>query len=221
MKWLASWSLATLLFSAGAIAADIVPVQEKDRLGVVVTGLQFPETLPKDLTSGLTNRVLIRVSLIANSRQVARQAVDIAIKYDLWDEVFELKMRSNEVQFAPSSLSNLQQVLALLDHLQLSNLFSTQQLTANQEYVATVEILINPIDRERMDKVRKWVADNSAYLPSTPGTVGLGDSVTSARSNELFNKIFEQYSAGADIAAAWRQSVTSKPFKLQAARDAR
>jgi hypothetical protein len=35
---------------------------------------------------------------------------------------------------------------------------------------------------------------------------------TSAR---LFNRIFEQYAAGAPVAATWKQTVTSKPFKLE------
>ena len=34
-----------------------------------------------------------------------------------------------------------------------------------------------------------------------------------SRSNAIFNKIFEQYAQGADVAATWKESLSSKPFR--------
>jgi hypothetical protein len=31
----------------------------------------------------------------------------------------------------------------------------------------------------------------------------------------IFNKIFEQYAAGADVASAWHLTLTSQPFTLK------
>jgi hypothetical protein len=177
--------------------------------------------LSKDLSSGLTNRVVVRIVLTSHTQPLAQRAIDISIKYDLWDEVFQLKMRSNETQVGTNSFSTSQQVIVFLERLKLTNLFPIQSLTDNQELVVNVEVLINPIDRERMDKVRKWVADNSTYIPPNQAGTAVGDSVVSSRPNALFNKIFEQYSAGAVMAAAWKESVASKPFRLSDLGDAR
>jgi hypothetical protein len=45
--------------------------------------------------------------------------------------------------------------------------------------------------------------------------------VGSARSNAIFNRIFEQYARGADVAAIWKESLSSTPFKIQEVSDER
>jgi hypothetical protein len=53
--------------------------------------------------------------------------------------------------------------------------------------------------------IRKWVAENS-----TPD-VGADQGIST--SNTIFNRIFEQYADGSDVAAEWRVDVTSPPFR--------
>jgi hypothetical protein len=74
-------------------------------------------------------------------------------------------------------------------------------------------MLLNPIERERIDAIKKWVAENSTYTPAD--TTGFSDKrVGSSHSNAIFNKIFEQYAHGADVAATWKESFSSKPFRI-------
>jgi hypothetical protein len=83
-----------------------------------------------------------------------------------------------------------------------------------------VEILLNPVERERIEAIKKWVAENSTYTPAD--TTGFSDKrVGSSRSNEIFNKIFEQYAGGAKVVAAWKESAFSKPFKIGGPTDER
>ena len=79
-----------------------------------------------------------------------------------------------------------------------------------------VEMLLNPIERERLEAIKKWVIENNISIPAD--TSGFSDKrVGNSRSNEVFNKIFEQYARGAEVAAAWTESLSSKPFKISEA----
>jgi hypothetical protein len=60
-----------------------------------------------------------------------------------------------------------------------------------------------------MEMIKKWVAEN------TTGPTDMG-AHTSRNKWELdiFNRIFEQYANGADIAAVWREASTSRSFAI-------
>jgi hypothetical protein len=72
------------------------------------------------------------------------------------------------------------------------------------------DVLLNPIDRERMDKIRQWVAANTTGSSSGPQSA----TRTTSASSELFARIFEQYAAGKDVASVWRRTLASRPFRL-------
>ena len=74
-----------------------------------------------------------------------------------------------------------------------------------------VEVLLNPIDREKMQMIRKWVAQNST--PEVAGRQGISVS------NAIFNRIFEQYADGSDVAAVWRTAVQSARFRVDSLRE--
>ena len=61
---------------------------------------------------------------------------------------------------------------------------------------------------------------SGAALPN-PTTVrpGLSAPAPASDSRALFNKIFQQYAAGASIVAAWKDAGASKPFKVEELRD--
>jgi hypothetical protein len=52
--------------------------------------------------------------------------------------------------------------------------------------------------------IRKWVAENSTPVNADQGI---------ATSNTVFNRIFEQYADGSDLAAVWRVELKSPPFR--------
>jgi hypothetical protein len=43
------------------------------------------------------------------------------------------------------------------------------------------------------------------------GALSVGDLSVS---NAIFNRIFEQYASGQDVASAWQQTLATKPFRL-------
>lgn len=204
--WLALLALA----SASVRAADLSPFIDGGMVGARVRGLDFPRTLPKDLTSGLTSHLMVRLLLQSAGRPDVQHVAEIAVKYDLWDENFRVTLSVDGRVLTSETVTGRDAVLAKLNDARLPALFPEASLASGVAYTLHADVLLNPIDAERMEKIRKWVAQNSTY---SPGQGYVPDSATGNTSNELFNRIFEQFAAGASTAAAWKETVVSSPFR--------
>jgi hypothetical protein len=200
--------VAALLWmaAANASAAEVTVTLSGEKLSARVDGLAFPASLSKDLTSGLTNRLYAQVSLADNRAAVGEKVVEVAIRYDLWDQTFSVVTAVNGATVESRTLASPDEVNALLAALPLPRIFDTATLPASGDFTLRIEVLLNPIDREKMRMIRKWVAQNS--------TPEAGPNQGISMSNALFNRIFEQYADGSNMAAAWRAAAESKPFRL-------
>ena len=193
-----------LVCTVGANAADVVVTRRDGKLGVRVNAVLYPANLSKDLVSGLTNRLYARISLLESGQVLEQRAVEIALRYDLWDERFSFVSTMNEKVVESRTLANIAETESLLAALSLPGLFDIGGLTDKRDYLLRVELLLNPIDREKMRAIRKWVSQN------TSPTV-VGDQMSA--SNAVFNRIFEQY-ADSDLAAAWRVAL-EETFRVE------
>jgi hypothetical protein len=213
MRRLGALVLLLVLAAKTAVPAELTPIARENKLGVDIKGIALPATFPKDLVSGLTNTLLVHVALFSDSQRLDQKIAAIAIKYDLWDETFALTMTINDVVVSVRANSTKQQIDVFLADLQLPDLFATSEVPKGRSATLRVDMLLNPIERERIEALKKWVAENSTYTPAD--TTGFGDKrVGSSRSNAIFNKIFEQYARGANVAATWTESLSSEPFKI-------
>jgi hypothetical protein len=201
-----------VLIGAEALGADVSPLLQDQWLGATVANAAFPAGLRKDLTSGLTNRVLIRIALSGDGAVVRQQSAEVMIRYDLWEETFAATLIAGGAVAEANEYPTLDAVIAFLGRLRLPRLFRSAELTQNARYVIRAEMLLNPIDRERMAQISKWVRENSNDSPLGPD--GVGARVTSSMSTDIFNRLFEQYAKGADTAAAWHDSAASAPFSV-------
>ena len=199
-------ALLVLLANAGVEAAEVSATLADGKLGARVDALSFPATLPKELTSGLSNRLYAQVSLADARATIGQKVIEIAIRYDLWDEKFSVVSTMDGKITESRTLASLPEVNALLAALPLPRLFEVGTLPAGVELTLRVEVLLNPIDREKMHMIRKWVAQNST--PEVGGRQGI------SMSNAIFNRIFDQYADGSNVAAAWRVAVASAPFRI-------
>ena len=196
-----------------AAPAELTPVVREHTIGMHIVGILWPATLTKDLVSGLTNTLLIHAALFSDSRQLDQRTAVIAIKYDLWEETFALTVTVNEAVILARTDQRQPQIEAFLANLELPELFPASEVPKDGTATLRVEMLLNPIERERLEAIKKWVIENSTTIPAD--TSGFSDKrVVNSRSNEVFNKIFEQYAEGADVAATWKESLSSKPFKI-------
>jgi hypothetical protein len=207
--------LALLLVTHDVHAAQLTPLLQRGELGVDLKGASLPPTLRKDLVSGLTNRSVIRVTLLSSGQPVAQKLVGFAIKYDLWEESFGVKVDVDAIPVSASTGQKLDEVIAMLIDLNLPRLFAVDASTSHQSIALTAEILFDPIEKERMEEIRKWVAENNRSGPPEASSLSAGLPAPRSTSARLFNRIFEQYAAGASVAASWKQTVTSKPFSLE------
>lgn len=202
-----------MAYSTLAAAPEITPFFEKSQLGVTIKNLSYPDTFSKDLVSGLTNKILIRVELTTRGREPSRKILEVAVKYELWDEKF--KVTNSDGDSATSRmLPNLEAVLRELRSIRIPNFMKSDGITRDQELRFTYAALLNPIDREKMEKIKDWVVQNSTATPADPTGFGSSRNVVQARKNTLFNQIFEQFTSGDRVAAAWRETGESKPFRL-------
>lgn len=193
------------LLGASTHAADITPVIRDRHIGARVRGLALPDTLRKELRSGLTNRLLLRITLLQGEQRRAHANIEIALKYDLWDERFRSQLTVNGTVLSAPELRTVDDAWNWLIDLSLTPLFDRPATAA--AVTMRAEVLLNPIERERMDQIREWVKENSRYVPLEGAPSAASDS-----SNSIFNRIFERYAADPDTAAQWREAVTSAPF---------
>jgi hypothetical protein len=214
MRTRAALLLLMILASTHAVAAELTPYLKDQRLGMVIKSIGLPETFPKDLVSGLTNTLLIRVSLVSHSKLVDQTTVAISVKYDLWDETFAVTSTVNGVVIDTRACKTSMEVQTLLTELRLPGLFARAEVPGADRLVMRAEILLNPIERERLAAIRRWVAENSTYTPSDTDGFGSEKGLGGSRSNAIFNRIFEQYSQGMDLVAAWKETVSSEPFNI-------
>lgn len=207
-----------LLAPGVAVSGALTPFVHGGQLGVRLTDTRLPPTLRKDLVSGLTNRILLRVTLQPERQPPVRKVLDITIQYDLWEETFKMQILTDEALVSSRTYRQVDEVIAALLDLKLPGLFAPGRVSA---LTLDVEVLFNPIDKERMDEIRKWVAENSR--PAPPAGAGFGQGLPppapASESRALFNRIFSQYAEGASVAAAWKDSAASQPFRLEDLRD--
>jgi len=199
-------TLLLLLASNSTPAAEVSATLIEGKLGARVNAISYPATLAKELNSGLTNRLYARVSLMDAKETVGQRTVEIAIRYDLWDQVFSVVSTMDGAVVDSRTLPGVAEINGLLAALPLPKLFDVATLPATRDLVLRIELLLNPIGREKMRMIRKWVAQNN--MPEAGVNQGI------SMSNAIFNRILEQYADGSDVAAVWRADTESIPFRL-------
>jgi hypothetical protein len=204
--------LLLALTAKPAAAVELTPVVRGHTIGVHLAGIAWPATLTKDLMSGLTNTLVMHVALWSDSRRLDQKTAVIAIKYDLWEETFSLTVTADEAVILTRNAETQPQIEAFLANLELPELFAASEIPKDKTATLRLEMLLNPIERERLEAIKRWVLENNTSIPAD--TSGFSDKrVGASSSNEVFNKIFEQYAGSAEVAATWRESLSSRPFK--------
>lgn len=184
--------------------AELSPLVGDGAVGVRIDGLEFPTSLPGELRSGLTNRLYLRLTLLDGTTPLQQHTAEMAIRYDLWEETFVVTRTVDNTTAEPQLLRSPSDIAGLLSAISIPRVFAAAGLPTERALMIRAELLLNPIRREKLRLIRKWVAENSAP--------DMGRDRGPSASSAIFNRIFEQYADGADIAALWRADLTSRPF---------
>ena len=214
MTYTARVALLCALMVARTLAAELAPSTSGGRLGVSIRALKFPDSLQNDLQSGLTNRIVVRLALLLESQPVAQETLEVAVKYDLWDERFRATRVVGNTVGKVDTLASLTELTAWLTDLRFEALFPLQELRPGR-YQLRANILLNPVAKERLDRLRRWIAENSTPAGRLhPGAADPSAPLSSSRSSEMFNSIFELYIKGEDVVAPWHTELLSERFTL-------
>lgn len=204
--------LTALILSSSLYALEVVPNQDGEHVSVELKHLKLPRKLNKELSSGLTTRMLFQLSLQQGGDVLSAKTYRLSVLYDLWEETFhveELTGSSSRTWL----LNSKKEVLELLGSPQFDKVFSTSGLRSDKKLNVKAQVLLNPVGRQKMEEIQKWVQKNTVLNPINP-TTGRAVRANPRRGDTIFNAIFEQFARGHSVASDWKASATSKPFQI-------
>jgi hypothetical protein len=205
-----------------AVAARLTPWIDSTGLGVVITRTALPRTLRSDLSSGLTNRIVLQIVLLKDTTRARQRTAEIAVKYDLWDETYRMTMTLEGAAIMNQTFTRVNEVIVALSSLRLPGLFAAADLPDSAHLQLAVKIIFDPIEKARLEEQRQWVQENTAPLPAAPNVSEIGPGAQASapvpQQHSLFDRIFEQYAAGATVAGTWQDSGSSLEFELKSLR---
>jgi hypothetical protein len=209
MKGLTNFILVWMLITSSVEAATLTPTLNDQAIGISLSDVALPDTLMNELASGFEHRLLLRVVLISQAVKIVHADAMITAKYDLWDERYIVRTMAAGRLENERLLPTIQGVIAQLKTIRLDQLFLVENTLRDRDLMLQAELLINPIERQKIEQLREWVATHS-----TPNqALGYGVAFT-PKPNDMFNRIFEQYTNGADLSAAWSLTIRSQPFRV-------
>lgn len=201
------------LLTSVAQALEIIPLKGPSGYGVKIKDITYPDKIEKELSSGLTTKVLYHLQLKAGPEVIINFISEYAVKYDLWDESFAFEISPPSDEKVKRIFRSNNEVLVQLQSPVFDGAFGSD-VQQDKLMRIQVDILLNPIQKEKMEKIRKWVAQNSVTDLLDP-TGGRSLKSTGARGDTIFNTIFEQFSRGSSVAGVWKTSGQSKEFRFK------
>jgi hypothetical protein len=207
-----------------AVAARLTPWMGSTGLGVAITQTALPRTLRSDLSSGLTNRIVLQIELLQNTARVRQRTAEVTVRYDLWDEIYRMTVTLEGTAVISQTYTRVDEVTRALSSLRLPGLFAASDLPESARLQLAVKIVFDPIEKARLEEQRRWVQENTAPAPrpAAPNLPEIGPgaqaSAPAPQQHSLFDRIFAQYAAGATVAGTWQDSGSSPEFDLQSVR---
>ena len=207
----------SLIISFDSAAATVKPIVQHEHLGIKISGVKYPKSLNEELMSGLTTQLIINIELIQNNTRY-KSLSEINIKYDLWDEVFHYRQSVNGTISRNEKLNHRDEVTLLLSEIAVQPTIKLEQLDPHSTAKIKINLYLNPVERERIEKIRKWVAKNNVPSKGTSlnGHSGLSNNKNSQRNSasSMFLEIFNQYTRGENIASEWKKELESEHFSI-------
>lgn len=213
LKTLTTFCLLMVLAST-ASATSLTLWRQNSHLGVRLQKIHVPGEIQRELASGLSNRWLMNLTLTVKGVPIQERNLEFSLKYDLWDEVYRLVLRIDDQERNRWQFATAEQFLQFFGLIKIPELFDASQLVLAEPVSIRLRLLINPVSKERMEKIKAWVTQNSITVPSTQGGFPNGRVPNGIRTNTLFNKIYEEFENGKSLSSAWSEDFSTPLLKL-------
>lgn len=122
----------------------------------------FDRAAYEALDSGFTSTVVIRIWIYPrdSTDPVAFMLVQRQVLYNLWDEVYELKFDESSGRKVVKEKRKAEALrkITSLDDLAVSPLSS---LPYDQIYLLAMEVELNPVSKETLAQVRRWLSQGT------------------------------------------------------------
>jgi hypothetical protein len=151
--------------------------------------------MKKDLTSGFPTKVLILVRVIElPSRLVTEQIFTIESKYDLWEEKFNVASSAS----GKLIIAHQEELEKMLESPGPLSLLPVSDLKPGAKYRVEMLETLNPLEKEKLDSVQKWVTGQRlmARGVSSGAEAGLTNVVPETTFTSLFYSIWKRASEG-------------------------
>jgi hypothetical protein len=127
----------------------------------------------KQLVSGLPTVVAMRAYVFPTT---GNEPISLSVKtcrvvFDLWDEVFRIDLRQGG-QRRDTVAVNVEGVLRRCGEASSMPLVPLKDLKPTERYFVGLLVEVNPVSKETIERIKRWVA-----LPKGAGAVGPGDSL--------------------------------------------
>lgn len=164
-----------------------------------ITNIELPlSTLEKTLPSGISNNILIKLSLIENNQIVMGTVSHVKVVYDLWHEVYRLTITEHNAESIKIIKKTKKEVFDfLLSHE--SKIGDLKNINPNGKYSLKFEWVLDPIDKEKQVKIKRWLAQNRVSVSSISNRlegggieqVGTIESKSGPSTSGIFNSLLE------------------------------
>jgi hypothetical protein len=127
----------------------------------------------RKLLSGLPTVIVARAYVFAEDEEqpISLSVQTCRVVFDLWDEVFRIELREGGKKKKTVAV-NVEGVMRRCAEARRMPLASMTALEPTTRYFVGVLVEVNPLSKEMMDRIKRWVS-----RPRGAGAVGPGDSL--------------------------------------------
>ncbi|MGM0597718.1 MAG: hypothetical protein ACQES9_11845 [Myxococcota bacterium] len=120
--------------------------------------------ISKKMKSGLTQRVYYTIKLInkQNKKVICTSIKYCKITWDLWDEIFLVKCFSPQL-ITKIKIKNLKKILKKIFTVKDMQLCSVTNLKAEGSYYYELDLVLNPISKKLISKIKLWIRQKDQY----------------------------------------------------------
>jgi len=125
-------------------------------------GKLFDTTAYEALSTGIPSSVVIRIQITPqdSDEPVAEQLIQRSVVYDVWDEIYTLRLdqpggrKTIKIKYRAEALK----WLTSIDDLPVARL---AVLPINQVFVLKMVVELNPVSKETLAEVRRWLSQGN------------------------------------------------------------